>query len=470
MTDRPLDIHMTAICGMGMAPLAVLLSQAGHRVRGSDKAAFPPMSDALAAAGLEITIGFAAENLDPEPDLVIIGNAVSRDNVEAAEVERRGLERISFPEAVSRFFLDGRRSLVVAGTHGKTTTTGMLARALQTAGFDPGYLVGGRVRDLGALAYAGEPPYFAIEGDEYDTAYFDKGPKFLHYRPAAAIVTSLEFDHADIYDDVEQIEGSFRRLVELLPEDGPLVACAEYERVRTLAAGHAAAVTYATGGDADWTLGDIDVSAAGTRAPLVYRGRHEADLELGLLGSMNALNALAVYALGRELGVDGAGMLDGLRGYRGAARRQEILGEARGVVVIDDFAHHPTAVAATVSAVRAAFADRRLVAVFEPRSNTSRRAIFQSQYTDALFGADVVALSEVFRKANDPLTDDEALSPARITEELGHRGVDAFVGAGPDELVDRLTTTLRPNDVALCMSNGDFGNLPRRLLANLEKN
>ena len=167
MTDRPLDIHMTAICGMGMAPLAVLLSQAGHRVRGSDKAAFPPMSDALAAAGLEITIGFAAENLDPEPDLVIIGNAVSRDNVEAAEVERRGLERISFPEAVSRFFLDGRRSLVVAGTHGKTTTTGMLARALQTAGFDPGYLVGGRVRDLGALAYAGEPPYFAIEGDEY---------------------------------------------------------------------------------------------------------------------------------------------------------------------------------------------------------------------------------------------------------------------------------------------------------------
>lgn len=468
MDSKPRHIHFVAICGVGMAPMAVMLRDAGYHVTGSDNAAYPPMGDMLREAGIEVHLGFDAKNLEPRPDLVVIGNAVTKANPEAQAVEALGIEKTSFPAALGRFFLGrGARSLVVAGTHGKTTTTGMLAHCLSVAGADPGYLVGGLVRDLGKLAAAGSGEYFAIEGDEYDTAYFDKGPKFLHYKPSAVILTSVEFDHADIYTDVEHVKSSFRKLAAILPMNGPLVGCVDYPHL--LAAidrvGSYRFVPYGMKSPDGWEPRSIEVGPEGSEFELYWKGRRDTKLKLSLGGTMNVLNATAVYALCRELGIELGAVAEGLATYKGAARRQEIVGEAGGITVVDDFAHHPTAVGLTIAAIRSRFPTRRLVAVFEPRSNTSRRAVFQQAYADALSGADVVALSAVFRKDNDPLKPEEMLSTDRLISDLAGRGVTAWTEAGPDEILTRLRGELRPGDVVLCMSNGAFGGLPRKLLA-----
>ncbi|MFT4571427.1 MAG: UDP-N-acetylmuramate: L-alanyl-gamma-D-glutamyl-meso-diaminopimelate ligase [Candidatus Binatia bacterium] len=462
-------IHLSGICGVGMAPVAVMLKEAGFRVTGSDKAAFPPMSEVLAAAGITVMEGYGPANLDPRPDLVVIGNALTRTNPEAVAVEEAGIDRISFPEAVERFFLPGKRSLVVAGTHGKTTTTGMLAHCLAIAGEDPGFLVGGLVRDLGVLARRGEGQWFVIEGDEYDTAYFDKGPKFLHYAPSAAIVTSVEFDHADIYTDVEHVKSSFRKLADLIPSGAPLVGCVDYPHLLDAVDGVGAGkfIGYGESDGALWQLGPVAVDERGTRFTPRFRGKVQPELRVGLVGAMNALNALAVTALWNELGLDKAALVEGLASYRGAARRQEILGEASGVVVIDDFAHHPTAVAASLAAIRERFPTRRIWAAFEPRSNTSRRAVFQQRYTDALAAADCVALGAVYAKPNDPLSADEMLSTERIIADLVADGTVAWTEDGPDAILERLLLEVREGDVVVAMSNGAFGGLPRRLLAAL---
>jgi len=468
MTTEPRHIHFIAICGVGMAPMAVMLRDAGYQVTGSDNAAYPPMGDMLRAAGIPVTLGFDAKNLEPRPDLVVVGNAVTRANPEAQAAEALGIEKTSFPAALGRFFLGrGARSLVVAGTHGKTTTTGMLAHCLATAGTEPGYLVGGLVRDLGKLAAAGAGEFFVIEGDEYDTAYFDKGPKFLHYNPSAVILTSVEFDHADIYTDVEHVKSSFRRLAGILPMNGPLVGCVDYPHL--LAAIHRAGryrfVPYGMKSADGWEPRSIKVGPAGSEFELYWKGRHDARLRLSLVGAMNVLNATAVYALCRELGIEINGVAEGLATYKGAARRQEIVGETGGITVIDDFAHHPTAVGLTIAAIRGRFPGRRLWAVFEPRSNTSRRAVFQQSYADALAKADAVALSAVFRKENDPLKPDEMLSTDKLIGDLSARGIPGWTEAGPDEILARLRGELRDGDVVLCMSNGAFGGLPRKLLA-----
>lgn len=467
---KPRHIHFVAICGVGMAPLAVMLRDAGFHVTGSDNAAYPPMGDMLREAGIAVQLGFGPGNLDPRPDLVVMGNAVSRSNPEAEAVEALGIEKTSFPAALGRFFL-GRagRSLVVAGTHGKTTTTGMLAHCLTLAGADPGYLVGGLVRDLGKLAAAGGGEYFVVEGDEYDTAYFDKGPKFLHYRPSAAILTSVEFDHADIYSDVEHVKSSFRKLAGILPPNGPLVACVDYPHLRSAIdkAGQYRLVPYGLRSPDGWEPRSIEVGPEATKFELFWKGRRDTTLRLSLAGEMNVLNATAVYGLCRELGVELGAVAEGLATYKGAARRQEIVGEAAGVTVLDDFAHHPTAVGLTLAAIRARFAGRRLWAVFEPRSNTSRRAVFQEAYATALGGADCVALSAVFRKENDPLKPEEMLSTDRLIADLSARGIPAWTDAGPDEILARLRGEVREGDVVVCMSNGAFGGLPRRLLEAL---
>jgi len=446
METKPRHIHFIAICGVGMAPMAVMLRDAGYHVTGSDNAAYPPMGDMLRQAGIEVHLGFDAKNLEPRPDLVVVGNAVTRANVEAQAVEALGIEKTSFPAALGRFFLGGgKRSLVVAGTHGKTTTTGMLAHCLATAG-------------------GGE--YFVVEGDEYDTAYFDKGPKFLHYKPSAVILTSVEFDHADIYTDVEHVKSSFRTLAGIIPANGPLVGCVDYPHL--LAAidgvGSYRFVPYGMRCAEGWEPRSISVGPEGSEFELCWKGRREAQLRLSLVGSMNVLNATAVYGLCRELGIELGAVASGLASYKGAARRQEIVGDAGGVTVVDDFAHHPTAVGLTIAAIRGRFPGRRLVAVFEPRSNTSRRAVFQQAYTDALAGADLVALSEVFRKENDPLKPEEMLSTDRLIADLSDRGIPAWTEAGPEEILSRLRGELRSGDVVLCMSNGAFGGLPRKVL------
>jgi UDP-N-acetylmuramate: L-alanyl-gamma-D-glutamyl-meso-diaminopimelate ligase len=470
MEKTPRHIHFTAICGVGMAPMAVMLRDAGYTITGSDVATYPPMGEMLRQAGIEVKLGFDPKNLEPRPDLVVIGNAVTRANPEAQAVEALGIEKTSFPAALGRFFLSkGARSLVVAGTHGKTTTTGMLAHCLATAGADPGYLVGGLVRDLGKLAAAGGGEYFVVEGDEYDTAYFDKGPKFLHYKPAAAILTSVEFDHADIYDDVEHVKSSFRRLAGILPPNGPLVGCVDYPHLLSAIerVGQYRFVPYGMRAPEGWEPRAIRVGPAGSEFDLYWKGRRDSQLRLSLAGSMNALNATAVYALCRELGVELGAVAEGLATYKGAARRQEIVGETGGITIVDDFAHHPTAVGLTLAAMRGRFAGRRLWAIFEPRSNTSRRAVFQQGFTDALAGADAVGLSAVFRKDNDPLKPEEMLSTDRIVADLSARGVPAWTEAGPDEILARLKNELRDGDVVVCMSNGAFGGLPRRLLAEI---
>ena len=463
-----MHVHLIAICGVGMAPLAVMLKKTGHRVTGSDAGVFPPMSDVLAQAGIDVLPGFSEQRIaELRPDLVIVGNACTKQNPEAMAVERMRLRRMSFPQALAEFFLEGHCSLVVAGTHGKTTTTGMLATALEAAGEKPGYLIGGLIRDLGEFARPGSGRAFVVEGDEYDSAYFDKRPKFIHYQPAAAIVTSVEFDHADIYRDLDAVRAAFRSLVDLLPSDGPLVACGDHEDVRTLLARVRKPISYGTGSHNDWQALRRRTEAMGVCFEAVYRGKREAAVTLGLFGEMNVLNALAVYALCRDLGVDEKGVLSGLAGYRGAARRQELVGESFGVTIIDDFAHHPTAVEKTIAAVRERFPGRPIRAVFEPRSNTSRRAVFQQQYADALSCADAVALSAVYGKQNDPLKPEEMLSTERLIEDLRTRGVNAWSADGPDSILPRLADEVRPGDVVLCMSNGSFGNLPRRLLESL---
>jgi UDP-N-acetylmuramate: L-alanyl-gamma-D-glutamyl-meso-diaminopimelate ligase len=468
MAEKSKHIHFIAICGVGMAPMAVMLRDAGHRITGSDVAAYPPMGDMLREAGIEVKLAFDAKNLEPRPDLVVVGNAVTRSNPEAQAVEQLGIEKTSFPAALGRFILKpGMKSLVVAGTHGKTTTTGMLAHCLATAGADPGYLVGGLVRDLGKLAAAGAGEYFVVEGDEYDTAYFDKGPKFLHYKPSAVILTSVEFDHADIYTDVEHVKSSFRKLAGIIPPTGPLVACMDYPHLLSAIdkAGKYRLVPYGMKAPEGWEPREIHVGPEGCEFALHWKGRRDAKLKLSLGGSMNALNATAVYALCREMGVELGAVAEGLRTYKGAARRQEIVGEKDGITVVDDFAHHPTAVGLTIEAIRGRFPKRRLWAIFEPRSNTSRRAVFQQAYADALANADCVALSAVFRKDNDPLKPEEMLSTDKLIADLGARGIPAWTEAGPDEILARLRSEMREGDVALCMSNGAFGGLPRKLLA-----
>jgi UDP-N-acetylmuramate: L-alanyl-gamma-D-glutamyl-meso-diaminopimelate ligase len=342
------------------------------------------------------------------------------------------------------------------------------------AGHNPGFLVGGLVRDLGVLARAAEERFFVIEGDEYDTAYFDKGPKFLHYEPAAAIVTSVEFDHADIYTDVEHVKSSFRRFAELLPADAPLVGCTAYphllDAVRGVGGGRF--IGYGARESSDpaqtpWTFGELREDGESTSFRPYYREQPQDLVQLRVPGAMNALNATAVLALTSEFGVDQKAVRDALSTFRGAARRQEVLGNSGGVIVIDDFAHHPTAVAGTLAAMRKRYPDKRIVAVFEPRSNTSRRAVFQDRYAEALAAADLVALGAVYAKPNDPLTAEEMLSTDKLLSDLREAGVEGWAADGPDAILARLQREVRSGDVVVCMSNGAFGGLPRRLLASL---
>ncbi len=472
MREKIERVHLIAACGVGMAPLAVMLKEKGLQVTGCDRAAFPPMSDVLRAAGIELASGFSPEHLSPQPDLTVVGNAIPASNEEAREVERLGIRRWSFPETVSRLFLDDRQSLVVTGTHGKTTTTGLLARSLEVAGLDPGYLVGGLVRDLGQFARAGSGRPFVIEGDEYDSAYFDKRPKFLHYRPSAAIVSSIEFDHADIYRDLEHVRQAFRELAELLPQGAPLVGCGDCGNLRStlrgVGRGRLIEYGYGLSSEWEWHAALREEDEAGLRFDVFRRGRKEDRLVLRLCGRMNVLNALSVYVLCRELGVDRRAVAETLLSFRGAARRQEVVGERGGVLVVDDFAHHPTAVAATLDALRGRYPQRRLCAVFEPRSNTSRRAVFQDDYATALARADIAVVSAVYRKENDPLSEEQMLSVPRLLESLRAAGLKAWSADGPEEILERLPRELGAGDLVVCMSNGAFGGLPRRLLDALD--
>ncbi len=454
------------ICGTGMGSLAGMFKEAGFVVTGSDQHVYPPMSDFLASQGIEVRQGYRPENLAPRPDLVVVGNVITRKNPEAIALADLGIPYASFPQALSHYFLAAKTSLVVAGTHGKTTTSSLLASLLHAAGLAPSFMIGGLVQAFGRNFHLGGGEHFVVEGDEYDTAFFDKGPKFLHYRPRIAILTSVEFDHADIYADLAAVKHAFRRLVAIMPPDGCLVACWDDPLVREVVADAPCRVlAYGAGEGAAWRLADLAVTPAGTDFVAVKEGRSFGTFHSVMPGRHNALNALAVIAVLDLLGVAAEGIARGLAGFAGVRRRQEVRGTVGGVTVIDDFAHHPTAVRETLAALKDAYAGRRLVAVFEPRTNSSRRRVFQQDYVAAFDAAAEVLVKEPEPLANVPA--EERFSSRQLAADLLRRGVAARYFATTDEIIASLAVEARAGDVIAILSNGGFDNIHPRLLAAL---
>ncbi|PSQ70063.1 MAG: UDP-N-acetylmuramate:L-alanyl-gamma-D-glutamyl-meso-diaminopimelate ligase [Bacteroidetes bacterium QH_2_64_26] len=456
------DVYLIGICGTGMGALAGLFRQAGKDVRGADDGVYPPMSTHLAEQGIPVQEGYDPAHLDPAPDLTVVGNACTPTHPEAAYAREERLPQQSFPEALAHCFLtDARRPLVVTGTHGKTTTTSLLVHLLQHAGRDPGFLVGGVMNNTGKSYALGADAPFVVEGDEYDSAYFDKRPKFMHYRPHAAVVSSVEFDHADIFADRDDYRGAFKDFVGLLDREGLLALCGDDPAVRALA-DHASATvrTYGLDPGNDVRAEDRSTTAEGQTFTLRLDGGGE-EVHFPHPGHHNAENALAAALLAHREGVSLPEIAAGLATFEGMKRRQEVRGRPNDVLVVDDFAHHPTAVEATMQALRAAHPDRRLVALFEPRSNTSRRNLFQAEYGKAFDAADRVFLkAPPIRHNDDP---DAMLDPDAVVQTIRDRGTPAETFENVDAVLPTLVDTLQPGDVALLMSNGSFGGLPERL-------
>lgn len=452
-----------------MASLAAMLKERGYEVTGSDQGVYPPMSDFLAKSGILAMEGYRPENLSPPPDLVIVGNAVSRTNPEIQALLGSPIPYLSFPQALSLFFLAGKRSVVIAGTHGKTTTTAMLAWVLEKAGRDPGFLAGGLSRNFQRGYKLGRGEFFVVEGDEYDSAFFDKGPKFLHYQPQAVLLSAIEFDHADIYRDLEQVKGAFCRLLEILPASAPLMVCSDFPSALDVAetSGHSFS-TFGLNNSAAWQAREVRDNGRQVHFTVCHRGKRIGFFVLPLMGQMNVRNALGVIALAVELGLSLTEIVPGLKSFLGVERRQEVVGEAGGITIIDDFAHHPTAVNVTIEAVRSRYPERRLWAVFEPRSNTCRRRIFQKDLAAALSLANRIVIGPVYTKPQDPLSTPELFSPAELVCDLKALGREAHAGEGVEEICSYLAHASRPGDVILIMSNGAFGGLPRKLLAALQ--
>ncbi len=466
MTMTPLHIHLLGICGTGMAALAGILKEQGHAVSGSDEHVYPPMSTFLAELGIPIQEGYRPENLNPAPDLVVVGNVIRRENPEAQAVLARDLPRLSLPEALNRFLVGGRQSLVVAGTHGKTTTTALLAWLLFATGRDPGFMVGGIAKNFQANYRVGAGPFVVLEGDEYDTAFFDKRPKFVHFQPRLAVLTSVEFDHADIYADLDAVVKAFTGWVGGLAAGATLLAWGDDPRVRRVAgASPARCLFYGFGPQNDWRAGEVAPRNGGMCFTAWRRGERFGDFAAPVLGRHNVLNSLAALAALAELGATAQELEPALAGFQGVKRRQETACCRRDILVLDDFAHHPTAVAATLEAVRQGYPGRRLVAVFEPRTNTSRRKVFQEPYTGAFNDADLVLV----REAPDlwKVPPEEQFSSWQLVQDLRARGQKAMYFPDTDRLLQGLRRGLRPGDLVLVMSNGDFDHLIPRLCESL---
>jgi len=465
---RPMHFHLSGIGGAAMAPLAGMLAESGHRVTGSDAGVYPPASTLLDSLGIRWTNGFNASNLDPAPDIVVLGNALSRGNPEVEAVLDHKIPYRSLPQTLEEFFLPGHDSLVVTGTHGKTTTTSMLSWILHHAGRQPNFLIGGVVENFGRSFGLGGGNDFVLEGDEYDSAFFDKAPKFLHYHPQEIIITSLEFDHADIYDNLAAIELQFRRLVNLVPSRGRIVAWGESETVRGVVQKAFCAVeTYGFTPGVDWLAGDLEIADGETRFRVSRKGQEVARVRMSLAGRHNVLNAVAAIAIAHGRGVSGEAIAGAMVEFRGVLRRLETKGESSGVLVVDDFAHHPTAIRATIDAARHRWPGRKLWAVFEPRSNTMRRRVFENDLAASLATADATVLGAVNRA--NLLSDEERMSPTRVLDTLRQAGRTAEGFDSAEEIADYLAAETRPGDLVLVMSNGSFDGLCGKLLGKLQE-
>jgi len=485
-------IHLIGICGTAMASLAGMLQARGHRISGSDAAAYPPMSDVLAGLGIPLHQPYAESNLTPRPDLVIVGNAISRGNVELEFVLDTRIPFTSMAAVLHDEFLPGRESLVVAGTHGKTTTTSMLAWIYETASrggytplgeaasqtqpkFAPSFLIGGVAENFGASFMVrplvdGIRQPFLLEGDEYDTAFFDKGPKFLHYFPDAAILTHVEFDHADIYVDLAAVKTAFKRLVNLIPRRGRLVAFDGSDNVsECVARAFCGVERYGFQPDSHWRLTDLRHQGSQSHWNLLRAGQPFAQLRLPMAGEHNALNATAAAALAAGQGVPTEAIVQALATFRSVKRRLEVRAELHGITIIDDFAHHPTAIRETLRALRTAYPGRRLWAILEPRSNTLRRNVFEADLVESLALADRSMLAAVFKSEAIPAA--ERLHPQNVAAALCARGLQSALCADADAIVAAITPQLRAGDVVAILSNGGFGGiytkLPQAIAAQL---
>jgi UDP-N-acetylmuramate: L-alanyl-gamma-D-glutamyl-meso-diaminopimelate ligase len=461
-------VHLVGVGGTAMAALAGMLVDRGFAVTGSDNQLYEPTLSLLKNSRVELMTGFSPTNLSPAPDLAVVGNVIVPTNPEAVALLASPIPYLSMPEALWHFFLKDRRVLMVAGTHGKTTSTAMMAHVLEAAGRDPSMLVGGLAQDFGSNYRLGNGADFVIEGDEYDTAFFDKGPKFLHYRANGAIVTAVEFDHADIYRDLDHVKSSFRALVAQMDSSRVLAVCADFPHaLEVSASARARRLTYGLN-NGEFRAAEITVGADGARFSVRRDGAriHDA-VHLPIGGRMNVANALGVFVLLTAFGVSGDEVASGLRSFKGVVRRQQVVGEAAGVTVVDDFAHHPTAIGVTLEAIAERFAGRRILAAFEPRSNTARRNVFQDAFAAAFDKASRVYLGPVYFKDNDPIAPAERLETGALANAISARGPQAFACATNDEILERMLADARAGDVALFMSNGPFDGLKERFLAAL---
>ncbi|MHB8218063.1 MAG: UDP-N-acetylmuramate:L-alanyl-gamma-D-glutamyl-meso-diaminopimelate ligase [Candidatus Sulfotelmatobacter sp.] len=463
-------IHLIGICGTAMASLAGMLKQRDFRVSGSDAAAYPPMSDFLGELGIPVAQPFDARNLEPRPDLVVVGNAISRGNPELEQVLDQRIPFCSLPQLLHEEFLRGKEVLVVAGTHGKTTTTSMLAWIFHTAGMQPSFLIGGIAENFGSSFHVGQGKHFILEGDEYDTAFFDKGPKFLHYFPDAIILTSVEFDHADIYKDLDAVETAFKRLVNLIPRRGRIIAFAGGDAEsasleRCLSKAFSPVERYGASPRADWQIANVKFEAERTSWSVVRGGRVWMDLEFPLAGEYNVWNATAAAALAEAYGISKEEIAAALKTFKSVKRRLEVKAQVNGITIIDDFAHHPTAIAGTLKALRARYPGARLWAILEPRSNTLRRRVLQADLARSLALADEVVVAGVFRSEAVPVN--ERLELPELAAEIQKHGRRVRLLADADEIVSAVAGEMRSGDVVAILSNGGFGGIYEKLPARL---
>src|SRR6266446_3325351 len=458
----PQKFHFLGICGTAMGSVAAALQERGFKVAGSDENVYPPMSIFLEKKGIAIKEGYRAENIPADADVVVIGNAIKRGNSEVEVVLSRKLLYLSLPEVLKNYFLRGRHNLVVTGTHGKTTTTALLAWIMEKAGRKPGYLIGGLPKNLGQGARLNDSKYFVIEGDEYDTAFFDKRSKFIHYLPELVIVNNIEFDHADIFNNLDEIKLSFRRLLNVVPQNGMVLLNGDdHNCVEVAKDCLAQMVEIGLSENCAQRIRGVAYSSNGSRFKL-----GDDNFEISLVGEFNVRNAAMAVTAARFYDVPKATIDNALKSFSGIARRQEVRGEVRGVKVVDDFGHHPTAIAQTIQALRQRYQSQRIWAIFEPRSNTTRRAVFQKELPEALKVADGVFIAQVARLEQIP--EAERLNPEEVVKEISEDGRPAFYEKNADAIIDRIMPLLKPEDVVVVFSNGGFDNIHEKLLARLK--
>jgi UDP-N-acetylmuramate: L-alanyl-gamma-D-glutamyl-meso-diaminopimelate ligase len=465
---KPKHIHLIGICGTAMASLAGMLQERDFRVTGSDAASYPPMSTFLESLGIPVAQPFTEANLNPRPDLVVVGNALSRGNVELERVLDERIPFCSLPQILHDEFLVGKEVVVVAGTHGKTTTTSMLAWIFETAGLQPSFLIGGIAENFGRSFGLGDGKHFILEGDEYDTAFFDKGPKFLHYFPDSVILTSVEFDHADIYKDLDAVEMAFKRLVNLVPRRGRIVAFDSGESVeRCLQKAFCSVQRYGSKTMSGFKIVGLEFKSDHTHWFVLDEGEVFAEFEMQLAGEYNVWNATAAAVLASSYGIPIPKIREAIETFKSVKRRLEVKAQVNGITIIDDFAHHPTAIEQTIRALRARYPHSRLWVVLEPRSNTLRRNVLQDALARSLALADEVVIASIFK--SEAIPEAERLDLNRVIDEIKNRGKQARILADADAIVNAIAPELRERDVVAILSNGGFGGiyekLPQRLRA-----